>query len=58
MLDNIVVLRKVQDISIGGSDMGDLKKLAPMARKMKVQINAYYKAAEENDSAEARCHIS
>ena len=58
MLDNIVVLRKVQDISIGGSDMGDLKKLDPMARKMKVHINAFYKAVEENDSAEARGHIS
>jgi len=53
-----VVLRKVQYIGIGGSDMGDLKKLDPMARKMKVHIDAFYKAVEENNRAEARGHIS
>ena len=58
MRDSIVVLRKVQYIGIGGSDMGDLKKLDQMARKMKVHIDAFYKAVEENNSAEARGHIS
>ena len=36
----------------------DLRKLAPMARKMRSHVDAFYKALEENDSASASTHIS
>jgi hypothetical protein len=38
--------------------MADLKKLDPMARKMKVHVDAFYKAIEENDGNSARNHIN
>ena len=38
--------------------MADLKKLDPMARKMKVHVDAFYKAIEENDEYSARNHIN
>ena len=37
--------------------MGDLKKLDPMARKMRVHVDGFYKAIEENDGNSARSHI-
>ncbi len=36
----------------------DLKKLDPMARKMRTHVDAFYKALEENDGMSARNHIS
>jgi len=36
----------------------DLKKLDPMARKMRVHIDGFYKAIEENDSYNAGTHIN
>ena len=36
----------------------DLRKLDPMARKMRSHVDAFYKALEENDSASASTHIS
>lgn len=38
--------------------MADLKKLDPMARKMKVHVDGFYKAIEENDGNSARNHIN
>lgn len=35
----------------------DLKKLDPMARKMRTHVDAFYKALEENDGMSARSHI-
>ena len=35
----------------------DLKKLDPMARKMRNHVDAFYKALEENDGFSARSHI-
>jgi hypothetical protein len=57
MRGNIVVLRKVQDIGVCGASMGDLKKLDPVARKMRVHVDGFYKAIEDNDSMSARGHI-
>ena len=39
-------------------DMADLKKLDPMARKMRVHVDGFYKAVEENDTSSARNHIN
>jgi hypothetical protein len=39
-------------------DMADLKKLDPMARKMRVHVDGFYKAVEENDTSAARNHIN
>ena len=39
-----------------GIDM-DLKKLDPMARKMRAHVDAFYKALEDNDSNAAINHI-
>jgi len=39
-------------------NMADLLKLDPMARKMKVHVDAFYKAIEESDSSSARNHIN
>tara|TARA_R100001594_G_scaffold56732_2_gene90654 strand:+ start:1834 stop:2169 length:336 start_codon:yes stop_codon:yes gene_type:complete len=36
----------------------DLKKLDPMARKMRNHVDAFYKALEENDGFAARNHIN
>lgn len=36
----------------------DLKKLDPMARKMRVHIDAFYKAIEDNDGMNAGSHIN
>jgi len=36
----------------------DLRKLDPMARKMRSHVDGFYKALEENDSASASTHIS
>tara|TARA_R110000744_G_scaffold351099_2_gene456893 strand:+ start:3350 stop:3688 length:339 start_codon:yes stop_codon:yes gene_type:complete len=36
----------------------DLKKLDPMARKMRVHIDAFYKAIEDNDGSNAGSHIN
>jgi hypothetical protein len=38
--------------------MADLLKLDPMARKMKVHVDGFYKAIEESDSSSARSHIN
>tara|TARA_R110000824_G_scaffold270869_1_gene459319 strand:+ start:323 stop:658 length:336 start_codon:yes stop_codon:yes gene_type:complete len=35
----------------------DLKKLDPMARKMRTHMDAFYKALEDNDGFSARSHI-
>lgn len=35
----------------------DLKKLDPMARKMRTHVDAFYKALEDNDGFSARNHI-
>ena len=35
----------------------DLKKLDPSARKMRLHMDAFYKALDENDSFNAREHI-
>ena len=37
--------------------MSELRKLDPMARKMRVHVDAFYKAIEENDAMTARGHI-
>tara|TARA_R100001509_G_scaffold149810_1_gene108424 strand:- start:1638 stop:1979 length:342 start_codon:yes stop_codon:yes gene_type:complete len=36
----------------------DLKKLDPMARKMRTHVDAFYKALEDNDGVSARSHIT
>tara|TARA_Y100000592_G_scaffold73321_1_gene114123 strand:+ start:1349 stop:1684 length:336 start_codon:yes stop_codon:yes gene_type:complete len=36
----------------------DLKKLDPMARKMRTHVDAFYKALEDNDGFAARNHIN
>jgi hypothetical protein len=36
----------------------DLKKLDPMARKMRVHIDGFYKAIEDNDTSNAGTHIN
>jgi|TARA_R100000479_G_scaffold157842_1_gene94657 hypothetical protein len=36
----------------------DLKKLDPMARKMRTRVDAFYKALEDNDGFSARNHIN
>jgi len=36
----------------------DLRKLDPMARKMRGHVDAFYKALEDNDSVSASTHIS
>ena len=36
----------------------DLKKLDPMARKMRSHVDEFYKALEQNDDISARSHIS
>jgi hypothetical protein len=36
----------------------DLKKLDPMARKMRTHVDAFYKALEDNDGVSARNHIT
>jgi len=36
----------------------DLKKLDPMARKMRVHIDGFYKAIENNDTFNAGTHIN
>jgi len=36
----------------------DLKKLDPMARKMRNHVDAFYKALEDNDGFSARNHIN
>lgn len=38
--------------------MADLLKLDPMARKMKVHVDEFYKAIENSDSSSARNHIN
>ena len=38
--------------------MSDLRKLDPMARKMRVHVDGFYKAIEENDGFAARNHIT
>lgn len=38
--------------------MSDLRKLDPMARKMRVHVDGFYKAIEENDGFAARNHIN
>ena len=38
--------------------MSDLRKLDPMARKMRVHVDVFYKAIEENDGNAARNHIT
>jgi len=37
--------------------MSELRKLDPMARKMRVHVDGFYKAIEDNDSMSARGHI-
>tara|TARA_R110001583_G_scaffold144419_1_gene296391 strand:+ start:193 stop:552 length:360 start_codon:yes stop_codon:yes gene_type:complete len=37
--------------------MADLLKLDPMARKMKVHVDGFYKAIEDSDTSSARNHI-
>jgi len=45
--------------SSGVLDMGmDLKKLDPMARKMRSHVDAFYKALELNDGSSASSHIN
>ena len=39
-------------------NMADLLKLDPMARKMKVHVDEFYKAIENSDSSSARNHIN
>jgi hypothetical protein len=36
----------------------DLKKLDPMARKMRTHVDGFYKALESNDGMSARNHIA
>ena len=36
----------------------DLKKLDPMARKMRTHVDAFYKALDEQDAMGARSHIN
>ena len=36
----------------------DLRKLDPMARKMRSHVDAFYKALEQNDSLSASTHIN
>lgn len=36
----------------------DLKKLDPMARKMRTHIDAFYKALDDQDALTARSHIN
>jgi len=36
----------------------DLRKLDPMARKMRTHVDAFYKALDENDGFSARNHIN
>lgn len=36
----------------------DLKKLDPMARKMRTHVDGFYKALEEQDTVSARDHIN
>ncbi len=36
----------------------DLKKLDPMARKMRSHVDAFYKALEQQDGVSARSHIT
>ena len=38
--------------------MADLLKLDPMARKMKIHVDAFYKAIEDSDTNSARNHIN
>jgi len=51
-------MRKVQYIRGVGMGMADLLKLDPMARKMKVHVDEFYKAIEQSDSSSARNHIN
>ena len=51
-------MRKVQYIRGVGWSMADLLKLDPMARKMKVHVDEFYKAIEQSDSSSARNHIN
>lgn len=37
--------------------MDELRKLDPMARKMRVHVDGFYKAIEDNDGMSARSHI-
>lgn len=41
-----------------GGYVMDLKKLDPMARKMRTHIDAFYKALDDNDAMDARSHIN
>lgn len=38
--------------------MSELRKLDPMARKMRVHVDGFYKAIEDNDDSAARTHIN
>jgi len=51
-------MRKVQYIKGLAESMADLLKLDPMARKMKVHVEGFYKAIEDSDTNSARNHIN
>tara|TARA_R100000315_G_C5145448_1_gene83181 strand:- start:179 stop:559 length:381 start_codon:yes stop_codon:yes gene_type:complete len=51
-------MRKVQYIRGAAVGMVELLKLDPMARKMKVHVDGFYKAIEDSDSSSARNHIN
>jgi len=51
-------MRKVQYIRGLAESMADLLKLDPMARKMKIHVDAFYKAIEDSDTNSARNHIN
>ena len=50
-------MSKVKVKAYGGVCM-DLKKLDPMARKMRTHVDAFYKALEDKDGFSARNHIN
>tara|TARA_R110002096_G_scaffold264477_1_gene458028 strand:+ start:287 stop:655 length:369 start_codon:yes stop_codon:yes gene_type:complete len=51
-------LRKVEDTDRGGVGMDELRKLDPMARKMKLHVDGFYKALDSKDGLLARSHIN
>tara|TARA_R110002074_G_scaffold30129_9_gene85661 strand:+ start:3516 stop:3884 length:369 start_codon:yes stop_codon:yes gene_type:complete len=51
-------LRKVEDTDRGGAGMDELRKLDPMARKMKLHVDGFYKALDNSDGVLARSHIN
>ena len=50
-------MSKVKVKGSSGQHM-DLKKLDPMARKMRTHIDAFYKALDDQDALTARSHIN